>query len=35
MADLARHGVHTLEQLNEFQRKRWTELIGCRKEMNV
>ncbi|MCQ2411281.1 MAG: hypothetical protein MJ053_07545, partial [Elusimicrobiaceae bacterium] len=32
---LQKHGVHTLEQLNEFQHKRWAELIGCVKESNV
>ena len=29
LATLNKHGVHTLEQLNEFQQKRWPDLIGC------
>lgn len=30
VATLHKHGVHTLEQLDEFQRKRWPDLIGCK-----
>lgn len=29
LTTLAKHGVHTLEQLDQFQRKRWPDLIGC------
>ena len=29
LADLDKHGVHTLEQLDQFQQKRWPDLIGC------
>ncbi len=35
LATLNKYGVHTLEQLNQFQQKRWPDLIGCRKESNV
>ena len=35
LTTLSKHGVHTLEQLNEFQQKRWPDLIGCLKESNV
>lgn len=30
LTTLNKHGVHTLEQLDQFQRKRWPDLIGCR-----
>ena len=30
LTTLQKYGVHTLEQLDEFQRKRWTDLIGCK-----
>ncbi|MBR4355850.1 MAG: 3'-5' exonuclease [Elusimicrobiaceae bacterium] len=30
LTTLNQHGVHTLEQLNEFQQKRWPDLIGCK-----
>ena len=30
LATLGKHGVHTLEQLDQFQRKRWPDLIGCK-----
>ena len=35
LTTLSKHGVHTLEQLNQFQQKRWPDLIGCLKETNV
>ena len=35
LTTLSKHGVHTLEQLNQFQQKRWPDLIGCLKESNV
>ena len=33
LATLNKHGVHTLEQLDRFQRKRWPDLIGCNQEI--
>ena len=30
LATLHEHGVHTLEQLDQFQHKRWPDLIGCK-----
>ena len=33
LTTLSKHGVHTLEQLDAFQRKRWPDLIGCNKEI--
>ena len=30
LATLNKYGVHTLEQLDQFQRKRWPDLIGCK-----
>lgn len=30
LTTLHKHGVHTLEQLDQFQRKRWPDLIGCK-----
>ncbi len=35
LTTLSKCGVHTLEQLNQFQQKRWPDLIGCLKESNV
>ena len=35
LTTLHKHGVHTLEQLDRFQQKRWPDLIGCLKESNV
>jgi len=36
LTTLNKHGVHTLEQLEEFQRKRWPDLIGCQnKEIKI
>ncbi|MBR4591669.1 MAG: 3'-5' exonuclease [Elusimicrobiaceae bacterium] len=30
LTTLNEHGVHTLEQLDQFQHKRWPDLIGCK-----
>ncbi len=30
LTTLNKHGVHTLEQLDQFQQKRWPDLIGCK-----
>ncbi len=35
LATLRPYGVDTLEKLNEFQCKRWPDLIGCKQESNV
>ena len=32
LTTLNEYGVHTLEQLDRFQRERWKELIGCLEE---
>ena len=35
LTTLSKYGVHTLEQLNQFQQKRWPDLIGCAKEGRI
>ena len=35
LTTLSKYGVHTLEQLNQFQQKRWPDLIGCAKEGSI